>query len=115
LAVPANSQVAIVRAGAAAVTITGVGEESLRVDAGARAYLDQLELTGNSAGSGIGCQNAELWIDRTLVRQQGTSGVAAEDCSLRLRGAVLTKNIGEGLFMAAGQARIENSFITDNG
>lgn len=115
LAVPANSQVAIVRAGPAAVTITGVDDESLRVDAGARVYLDGLELAGNTAGSGVGCKNAELWVDRTLVRQQNTSGVAAEDCSLRLRAAVLTKNIGEGLFMAGGQARIENSFITDNG
>lgn len=115
LAVPANSLVAILRVGATAVAIAGPGSESLRVDAGARVYLDGLEVSGNTQGSGIGCTGAEVWVDHTLIRQQAQSGLAAENCTLRLRAAVLTKNIGEGLFLAGGEARLENVFVTDNG
>src|SRR5690606_34306523 len=76
LAVPADGVVAVVRVGANAVEITASGAEALRIDAGARVYLDQLEIRGNADGSGIGCEGAELWIDRSLVRGHALSGIA---------------------------------------
>lgn len=115
LAVPANSRVAIVRVDATPVIVAGVAAQSLRVDAGARAYLDGLEVTGNTMGHGLGCTGAELWVDRSLIRAQALSGLSAEDCALRLRSSVLTQNISEGLFVSGGEIWLENAFITDNG
>ncbi|HEY8376945.1 MAG TPA: right-handed parallel beta-helix repeat-containing protein, partial [Nannocystis sp.] len=115
LAVPANSRVAILRVGATPVVLAGGGDQSLRIDAGARVYLDGLEVAGNTQGHGVRCTDAELWVDRSLVRAQVESGLAAEDCTLRLRSTVLTKNAREGLYLVGGEARVENSFISDNG
>ncbi|MCY1062991.1 right-handed parallel beta-helix repeat-containing protein [Nannocystis sp. SCPEA4] len=116
LVVPASAVVAVVRVGAGDVEITGAGDEALAIGANARVYLDGLEIRGNDLGSGVGCNGGELlWIDRSLIRQHNISGVAAVDCEVRVRASVLTKNLGEGLFVSGGSVRIENTFISDNG
>ncbi|MDC0719488.1 right-handed parallel beta-helix repeat-containing protein [Nannocystis bainbridge] len=116
LAVPAASSVAIVRAGAGDVEITGSGEAALAIASGARVYLDGLEIRGNATGSGVVCGGGDLlWIERSLIREHHVSGVSASGCEVRVRATTLTKNLGEGLFVSGGSVRIENSFITENG
>ncbi|WAS98385.1 hypothetical protein [Nannocystis punicea] len=115
LAVPDSSVVAILRAGAGDVEITGTGEATLAIGGGARVYLDGLELRGNDVGNGVACDAGELWIDRSLIRQHHISGVSAVGCDVRVRASTLNKNLGEGLFASGGSVRLENSFITENG
>jgi len=115
LVVPASGVVAILRVGSGDVAITGAGDETLAIGAQARVYLDGLEIRGNDLGSGVGCEDAELWVDRSLIRQHQISGISAVGCEVRVRAAALTKNLGEGLFASGGEVRIENTFITENG
>jgi hypothetical protein len=115
LAVPAGHVVAIVREGADAVKLIGKGAEALRVESGARVYLDHVEISGNTDGNGVACSGAELWLDDVTVAANGMTGFLASNCVAHLRAAIVTKNINEGVFFTGGQLFVENTFVTLNG
>lgn len=115
LTVPSGHVVAIVREGAEAVKLTGKGAEALKIESGARVYLDHLDISGNADGDGIACAGAEVWIDDVVLGGHGKSGVAAANCVARVRATIITKNVGEGLYVAGGKLFLENTFVTLNG
>lgn len=115
LTVPSGHVVALVREGGDAVKLTGKGAESLKIESGARLYVDRLEISGNTDGNGVACSGAEVWIDHSTVGGHGTAGVTASNCVVRLRATIVTKNVEEGLYVSGGQLSAENAFVTLNG
>lgn len=114
LVVPAGYTVALLKDGTTAPRLTGKGAESLRVEAGARVFLDGLEIRGNTGGTGLACASADLWIDDTIVAEH-TGGVSGTNCTTRMRGTIVAKNSSEGLLVTGGSLRLENGFVSDNG
>lgn len=115
LVVPSGHVVAIVREGADKLSLTGKGGESLKVESGARLYLERADIAGNVDGNGVTCSGAELWIDGASISGHGASGIQASNCVVRLRASIVTKNASEGLYVSGGQLLVENTFVTLNG
>lgn len=115
LVVPSGHVVAIVREGTDAVKLTGKGAQALKVESGARVYLDRLEISGNADGNGVACTGAELWIDHGTIAGHGASGLAANNCVIQVRATIVTKSVSEGLAVSGGQLFVENTFVTLNG
>lgn len=112
LVVPGGFTVALI--GTAAPRLTGKGAEALRVDAGAHLFADGLEIRGNTDGAGLGCTNASVWLDNSVVAEH-MSGVNGTNCTIRLRGGVVAKNSSEGIYATSGQLHLENAFVSENG
>lgn len=115
LVVPAARVVAIVRAGAGEVQLKGVGEAALHLEAGSTLLLADLTVRGNTAGTGLLCDSAVLRLDSVTVAEHKSAGISGNKCALRSYGGIITRNAEEGLLLAAGDALLANTFVTENG
>lgn len=113
--VGANRTVAIVRDGNGTVKLEVDGLDSMVVNDNAYAYLSDVQISKGSVNRGLFCLNGNLSLDRVQVVDRKGLGIEGVGCTLTVRRSRLYLNLGGGIKLNGGSARVENSFIVSNG
>ncbi|MEM6994574.1 MAG: right-handed parallel beta-helix repeat-containing protein, partial [Myxococcota bacterium] len=113
--VPAD--VAIVGVGSPSVTGHPFSSQStIRLTDGARLYLSNIRINGNSNYNGIECDESRVSMADVEVGDNGRWGVlVSSPCTVELRRTMVYGNESGGIRMLGGSLTTDNSAIGENG
>lgn len=115
--VASGKTVAIVRDGnTGTVTLAVPNLDAVVVNNGALAFLENITITGGAAIPALRCTNlAKVWLDQVTIEKRDGYAIQGDECDVILRRSKLYENKAGGLRLSGGEARIENSYIVQNG
>ncbi len=118
LVVPDGSVVVLSRWGETAPRIRAVDDSSntLTIQNGTTAFLDNLAFSSNTDYNGVVCAGAKVFADNVRFASNKIQGYESTDCDSTINRSVIYSNFGGGIASyGAGTTRIWNSFISANG
>jgi hypothetical protein len=113
--VAANRTVAIVRDGSGTVNLQVPNLDAVVANDNASAFLYNLRISGGMINIGVRCLNASVWLDRVQIEKREGHAIDGIGCTLTVRRSKIYDNNAGGLKLDKGDARVENTYIVQNG
>lgn len=110
-----NRTVAILREGNGVAKLEVGALDSVVINDGATAYLDNLQISKGDVTKGVFCTGGTVWLDRMQIIDRKGLGVEGAMCKLVLRRSRIYLNLAGGMRLTGGTTRLENSFVVTNG
>jgi len=113
--VGSNAKVAILRDGAGTVRLEVDNADSMQVNDGATAYLQNLQISKGTVNKGLFCVGGTVWIERSQIIDRKGLALDGVDCQVKLRQSRIYLNLAGGIKLNGGGLSLVNSYIVTNG
>lgn len=113
--VGSNLNVAILRDGAGTVRIEVDGADSMQINDGATAYLQNLQISKGTVNKGIFCVGGTVWLERSQIIDRKGLAFDGVDCQVKLRQSRIYLNLAGGIKLNGGGISLVNSYVVTNG
>ena len=106
---------AILRDGAGTVRIEVDGADSMQINDGATAYLQNLQISKGTVNKGIFCVGGTVWLERSQIIDRKGLAFDGVDCQVKLRQSRIYLNLAGGIKLNGGGISLVNSYVVTNG
>ncbi len=110
-----NLKVAIMRDGAGTARLAVDNADSMQVNEGATAYLQNLQISQGTVHKGIFCFNGTVWLERSQIIERKGLAIDGTECQVKLHQSRLYLNLAGGIRLNGGSLSLINSYIVTNG
>ncbi|MBA3549170.1 MAG: hypothetical protein H0T76_22080 [Nannocystis sp.] len=113
--VGSNLKVVIMRDGAGTARLEVDGADSMQLNDGATAYLQNLQISKGTVNKGILCLAGTVWLERSQIIERKGLAIDGVDCHVKLRASRIYLNLAGGIKLNGGSLSLINSYIVTNG
>ncbi len=86
------------------------GTFGIEMEKGASLFLDGIKIS-----AAIHCDDGDLWLERSVIRESIGHGVIANNCEIHSARTVIAENALAGIWSQSSAITMENTFVVKNG